>query len=224
VLLIEVIPSLLGGPDSQPVEARYLSVHRLWRHELAVLERYNVPVADLRRDWWQSWLAPCYVHRLKIVTALRGYFARHIDDWGWHESDRNPTVTPQTRQEGVARARREHYRELQDLRLGGPACRALRDLLEACRAEGIATRLLWMPEGTVFRGWYPPAVLAQLHAFLDELHRDYDSPLIDAREWVADEDFSDSHHLLPSGAAVFTERLGRDVGALLPYQPGFPQP
>jgi hypothetical protein len=43
--------------------------------------------------------------------------------------------------------------------------------------------------------------------------------VINGREWVADDDFSDSHHLLPHGAKVFTERLGREVLALVRRTP-----
>ena len=36
-------------------------------------------------------------------------------------------------------------------------------------------------------------------------------PVIDARRWVADDGFADAHHLLPGGAADFTNRFGREV-------------
>ena len=67
------------------------------------------------------------------------------------------------------------------------------------------------PESSEFRGWYPEAARARIDSYCDELRRDYGVRVIDARSWVADEDFIDGHHALPRGAATFTHRLGRDV-------------
>src|SRR5262249_53740330 len=115
---------------------------------------------------------------------------------------------------GVERDRRGQGAALAVFRLGEPSCRAQRDLLQLCRDEGIAIALLWMPETAAYRSWYGPDVLARVRAFLGEIGRDYGAPLIDAREWVGDDGFSDGHHLTTAGAAVFTERFGRE--ALLP--------
>jgi hypothetical protein len=40
---------------------------------------------------------------------------------------------------------------------------------------------------------------------------DYGLPVIDAREWMGEEDFIDGHHLLPDGAAAFTRRFGAEA-------------
>jgi hypothetical protein len=46
-----------------------------------------------------------------------------------------------------------------------------------------------------------------LQGFLGALRTEFGVDIVDARLWVADEDYNDSHHLLQSGAARFTERL-----------------
>jgi hypothetical protein len=127
-------------------------------------------------------------------------------------------LTPENRRAALEHARREYATNLADYHLGGPSCDALRDLLQLCRREGVSIALLWMPESSTFRGWYPPAAGAQIKAFLDEVSGPADAPLVDAREWVADEDFADGHHLLPHGSAAFSERLGRE--ALVPLLRG----
>jgi hypothetical protein len=71
--------------------------------------------------------------------------------------------------------------------------------------------LVLMPEGSEFRSWYPPSELPQIESFLGALQREYQVPLVDARTWIADDDFADSHHLLLPGAAQFTKRLGQEV-------------
>ena len=75
--------------------------------------------------------------------------------------------------------------------------------------------LVLMPEGPTFRGWYSPETWQAVQQWLAQLSQKYDAPLVNAREWIDDEDkFQDSHHLLASGARIFTERLARE--AILP--------
>ena len=45
---------------------------------------------------------------------------------------------------------------------------------------------------------------------LQELCAEFDVPLIDARDWIEDAHFTDSHHLLRRGAEIFSERLARE--------------
>jgi hypothetical protein len=92
---------------------------------------------------------------------------------------------------------------------------AWRDLLGLCRREGIPTALVVMPEGPVFRSWYPPRTWALVREFLDDLGREYRVGVIDARDWMAEEDFIDSHHLLPQAAELFSARLGHEALAPL---------
>src|SRR5262249_3271592 len=98
--------------------------------------------------------------------------------------------------------------------LGNSTPRALRQTLEVCRAEHIPAALVLPPEGSQFRSWYSPAAEEQTMAFLRELSREFDAPIIDARTWVADDGFFDSHHPTDRGGAVYSLRLGRE--AILP--------
>ncbi len=60
------------------------------------------------------------------------------------------------------------------------------------------------------------------HHYLAGLRDEYQSPVIDARDWCPDEEFGDLFHLFASGANTFSKRFGREV-----YQPllqGKPMP
>jgi len=67
-----------------------------------------------------------------------------------------------------------------------------------------------MPEGPTFRGWYSPETLHDVQVWITQLGRENAAPVIDAREWMPEDDFGDSNHLLSGGADKFTERLGRE--------------
>src|SRR5262249_34720001 len=89
--------------------------------------------------------------------------------------------------------------------------RAIREILDVCRREGIGAALLVMPESTTVQGWYPPAVRAETDRYLGRLGAEYGVPLIDTRDWMNDTDFADGFHPWPEAAAVFTERFAREV-------------
>ncbi len=214
LLLVEVLPALL---DEHCDEREHFPALRLWRADLPLLERYG---AHLRADWWAARPVPCYEHRFAILSlllptllpdALRQDWAWGCDECGWYRSDGE--LTAEQRQAAEARARQEYAHLLADFRPGERACRALRELLDTCRRERIPVTLVLMPESTAFQALYPPAARARTDALLTGLTRDYEVPLLDARGWVPDDGFWDSHHLKVAGAAVFTDRLGRSLEA-----------
>lgn len=91
---------------------------------------------------------------------------------------------------------------------------AMHDALDLCRREGIPTALVLMPEGPLYRSWYTPDTHAKIQAFLQDLQQKHKVPLLDARDWIPEEDFNDSHHLLLHGAETFSDRMVHDF--LLP--------
>jgi hypothetical protein len=218
LLLIEVLPPLLAGQVPQ-AELGRLHPTRLWRREISLVQRYGASARDLRVAWWQAWPVPWYVRRFTIVNRLapaclpnrlRMDWVYHIDDCGWVvQAFGSPN--DEQRRLAVARARQEYAFYLNSFRLGGPACQALRELLELCHDQRIRAALVLMPEGTDFRSWYSAPVWAQIESYLDGLSQEFATPIVNARDWVADEDFVDSHHLMMRGAAAFTDRLGREA-------------
>ena len=89
--------------------------------------------------------------------------------------------------------------------------RAFDDLLALCRREDIPAAVVWMPESSEFRSWYPESARRLVADYCTDLSRQHGVRVIDARDWLRDEDFLDAHHALPPGAAAFTRRLGEQV-------------
>lgn len=95
--------------------------------------------------------------------------------------------------------------------VGPVSDRALRDLLQLCRDEGIGTAIYLMPEHSILRSWYPQATQARLADYLRQLSEAYQTSVTDLRDSWPDSDFGDITHLLPEGASKFSERFGREV-------------
>jgi hypothetical protein len=102
-------------------------------------------------------------------------------------------------------------RHLASFQITPTAERATRELLELCQKEGIQAVLVITPEGTEYRTWYSADAYPRLVRSLTALCGDYGVPLVDARDWLMDGDFYDSHHVLERGAFRFTRRLTDDV-------------
>jgi hypothetical protein len=111
--------------------------------------------------------------------------------------------------------RRQYAPYFTGFQLSAPACHALDELLRECRSEGIRAALVVMPEGTAFRSLYSPDAWARIESLLKMLHQEFGVPVINAREWIADDGFSDSHHLVAHAAAAFSARLAREVAGPL---------
>jgi hypothetical protein len=119
--------------------------------------------------------------------------------------------------------RREHIRLQQlgyrDRMAGFRICaageRALRDSLALCRREGIAVVLLLAPEGESYRQLYPAGAEELVGAFVRRLGAEAGVLVVDARRWLAEEDFYDGHHAQRQGALKFTRRLHAEVLAPL---------
>jgi hypothetical protein len=88
-------------------------------------------------------------------------------------------------------------------------------LLDRLRAEGVQAVMLLTPEGSMIRDWYPPGGREALNNFCGDMTREFGVPVVDAREWLSDDDMYDFHHPLLRGSEAFTARLGREVIAPL---------
>lgn len=120
-------------------------------------------------------------------------------------------LTPEDRALRIAGQEGMHGPAAQEMKVPPGADRAIRDTLQRCRDRGIAAVLLLAPEGRAFRKLYDPDRLRQFESYLAEVAREHGARLIDARDWLTDDDFADSHHPLRRGAVKFTERLVREV-------------
>ncbi len=101
-----------------------------------------------------------------------------------------------------------------DPRLGKAFC----DTLALCRQYGIKTVILISPEGPAFRKLYCPEAEGRLGSFLATANGADHLKIVDARLWLDEADFIDSHHPTHLGAEKFTRRLYRET--LLPLVAG----
>lgn len=216
-MVVEVLPVWLHQEGEWTEEAQ-IHVNRLSWSDLAVLRRYSTDPDGLLTGWLWSRLVPCFSHRYSIVSwfapdwlpdASRQDGWTAMDRWGWLAYSR--PSSPEAYQAAVAQARREYGERLANYRLTEVPDRALRELLELCRQERIPVTVLVMPEGTEFQSWYGSEAQREIDAYLARVCAEYNVPLVNARGWMQDTAFFDSHHLHPEESTAFTRRLGREV-------------
>jgi hypothetical protein len=196
-------------------------IERLSWRDLRLVARYSTNPRRLYRDWLEDRSLPCFTHR---TAALKAFFPRALepgvfrdDRWrygsdgtGWVACPFGVTADHHSRL--VARAHREHQEVLPQYQHSESADRALREMLNMCREHQIGAVLVVLPESAGIRECYPPAVSAEVRAYLARVHRDYGVPVIDAHAWLDDTaDYADGYHLLARGADAFTRRLGREA-------------
>jgi hypothetical protein len=197
-------------------DRQYIVFQTATVHDLAVTRQHHHPLR-VYGEFVRRNLAPCYKYRRVFASRVPGWVPDDElaqDRFPLHSlgGARNlgPTDPEHTRA-GTELARADYYPPLQRLEITDFSDRAIRAVLELCRHRGITVVLFLSPEGTAFRSWYPPTMLARIEEYCRDLSREFGAPLIDARDWLADDDFTDSHHVNAAGAARFTRRLNRDV-------------
>lgn len=219
LLVVEVLPPLLADAPGGPIEGRLLAGDLLTRDEIEIVAQYGVPTERLRRQWRGATVLPAHGHRFKLLgrlfpdalpVGLRCDWGRPPDPHGWGPAFADG-ISADERARGTARAADEYRGMLSHELPAGPAAAALRDLLALCRAERVPAALVLFPEATAFRSLYPSEVEPRLTRFLSGLSAEFGCPVTDARAWMADEDFSDGHHLVRSAAERFSDRFAREA-------------
>jgi hypothetical protein len=221
-VILEVLPPILheNGPWA---EMRWVPIDRLGWEDVQLLSRYHDRPALLWQQWIVSRLTCWFSNRFGVMSYYApgwlpwdcrqdGWLG--MDGFGWLPYTRT-AVDAEEYQRGVDYARRQYAPAFVNYHISEKPDRALRELLELCRREQIYVLLLLMPEGSLFQSWYSHGTRAEVDAYLASLCRRYGVPLVDARSWMEDTAFFDSHHLLPAGATAFTERFAREVLPLL---------
>lgn len=242
-LAIEILPALLGRTIDACGDAGG-GVSRMSWNDLRLLLRYVPDPDTLRHRWFKAQLWPWHSHRFSFMNhygsncvpwRLRMDHWKSLDPWGWSNIglDSQPLVLVP---DALELARVTYQQELQNFHFAPMQDRALRDLLALCRQEGIPAVLYLMPEGSIYRSWYAAATRACVDAYLTGLSRELGVPIVNARTWMPDKYFGDSHHLYRRGAILFTQRFGVEVlsclvqgkpeampSLLVPLSPAYPQ-
>jgi hypothetical protein len=218
LLLLEVMPSLFFADGQGQIREDLVPTSRVGRFDLPLLKSECGTIRpDLEREVALMEVSTLYSRRYALAWALwPGLVPPHDDKgnpfvWPVNLCDKSDPLhqSPQMRAKALARAYNEYHTALTDFRT--PRCEALRALLSSCREAGVPTALLVMPEGPEYRSWYAPATWPRIQAWLDAICKEFACPVINAREWMNVDDFSDSHHLLPQAASRFSERLGQEA-------------
>ena len=217
-VIIEVLPANLHQ-EGKWGELKWLCVGRLGWDDVQLVSRFAEQPCQFWFDWWRAQAAPGFTQRFGFMSRYAAgwlpWEARQdiwlgLDRSGWMIYPNTILNGPQQHR-ALEFARQQYAGPLEHYRITAVADRALRELLELCRQQHIAAMLLLMPEGTIFQSWYPPAARTEMDRYLACLSHCYDVPLVDARSWLPDTAFFDSHHLHPDGATAFTQRFAREV-------------
>ncbi len=223
LLLVEFLPPMLNQPrrNGGVSEEGWYATSWVSASDLVHLWPYLARPRKKGYEWLEARLAPAYGYRADLHTWLKKQ--RHpdasppdrvqlpSDDWGYLLPGA-PPPPDRCRREVACKMWAPTLEQIQPGR--GP-CQALHDLLARCRREGIPAALVIMPESSFFRSWYSPRSRAAVQRVLAELRAVHGTPVIDANQWLDDDDFFDGHHVLERGADKFTARLRVEVQRLL---------
>lgn len=232
-LLVETWPPLWPQEGSFD-ERQSLDQDDLRWIDLPTLFRYLPNHREMLTRAGRGNLIPlvCYRSRLLYATARSllpprqaWQFANELRNW--HSNDEtgwipvlNMPATPEEKHREVERGQVMAKPLLNPVRIHASSDRALRDLLDECKAQGIQVALMLLPEHSACRRWYSPEAQELVHKYLGSVSREYRVPVFDVRDWMDDDAFADFCHMAPWGAGPFSERFGREV--LQPWCEGRP--
>jgi hypothetical protein len=178
-LLVEVLPPLLG--DQHPVggvRPSLLPARTLRYDEMRLLDRYaGRDRPGLWREWWTAQAIPVYSHRFSLLSRcapiLLPLLSRtdtwtNIDDAGWVAW---PPWPPEDEARALAGARQTYQPALANFRLNPDLLLALRQTIDLAHERGIQVALVLMPEGPIFRSWYPAPTWERIDTALQRLCR-----------------------------------------------------
>ena len=226
VLLETPLPLLLRHDGDDALRENVCSACSLRRDEFRLVPRHSSDSEPpSRTDWAVARAVPIYAHRFSLMSQIAPGFLpfadrldqfNNLDRWGWIAF---PAVGPEKRAARRKEALRLFADGLKAGKLSEPRVNALRETLALCRREHIAAAILVMPEGPAFRGSYPPGIAERLGTLLRNTAREFDAAVLWTRDWMDEEAFNDSSHLLPEAAARFSRRLATEQLLPLLQQP-----
>jgi hypothetical protein len=219
-ILAEVHPLLLHQRPERWGEEDWIRPEKLDSADLAVVG----PFLSRRREYQQRWAmlrsAPAWWFRFQLLNYLSpGWLDLQLrqdgawfdlDDYGWLP------LTIAMNEDAAAALRRELAHKqygpaFRDFQVTPVADTALRRFIELAQADGATVGLYLMPEGELFRSWYPAGARQQVRDYLEKLSQAEGVAVYDATTWCGEQEFADSHHLHCSAARTFSRRFGRDI-------------
>jgi len=218
-VLLEFWPPTWGAVRSLHEFRDQVEIGALHWNEVRLLAHYVARPKYLYRQWYLSLLVPTFAHRDQLVGGLTPTLALkspepdrrclNLDALGWWSPKQ--TVEEDERLELIAQYEKTYQQRLQRFAIAKVPDRALRAMISLCQSQEIRVSVVVLPEGRSFQSLYPDSAMAEIRQYLTTIARETGVQVVDARDWVGEDGFMDGHHLLPTGAAIFTQRLGREI-------------
>jgi Protein of unknown function (DUF1574) len=218
VLFLEVLHPFYNSTGIRSLDHSLLDGARLTAGEASGLLYYGKPLrtGPIRRWVWARAL-PSNRHQAELRDALgldvyqpgQGPSPpfQPIDPFGHRRRE-----IPQDKWQDFADLAHRQYDEyFKKFELDPAPWGRLMMAIEKARAAGTDIVVVYMPEGTGFRGLYTPQSSSGIAEMMRRLREEVGVTVVDAREWVDDAGFYDNHHLLPPGAATFADRFRTDA-------------
>jgi len=214
-VVLEYWPPFFRGDGAYREDAR-LNPTRLGPEDESTIDEFFADPVDTKRLRAESRRLPSLAHRKPLMDRFaagwlphteRGdaMFA-HLDGWGWLPG--RETTTAEQREAGWPHVFGYYWPLYRTYRVDANPDRALRASLAHCRARGIRVTLAYLPESRRFPGLKTGDAVALADAHLATVRRDTGVSVIDARDWITDdESLPDGFHMTRAAAAAFTRRL-----------------
>jgi hypothetical protein len=213
--VLEVTPLVYDSPQTF-TDLGLLPASGLRRGEVELVRHYTHD-PDLGLAWLEAFLVPVYGNRHSILNyraslfvpfTQRMYVYHEMDAHGWIGQD---PFSPEAHRPILQRVQSHFGARLADYAVARPPMQATTELLDLLRKERVPAVLAYLPEGPLLRSLYPPGAVARFVGEIKALSRTYGVPFVEARDWLGEDMFVDSHHANRVGAAAMTERLGREA-------------
>lgn len=213
-VVLEIHPGFIT--EYEPTfEGRWLHAYRLRPEEMTTVRGFGWGIPDPPHHGWQGWAASSYAYRFSLLnryapkwlpTPYGLMVGGAHDPHGWQKG---PTIPRSEYPKLLRRAWDQYAVTFDGYHVGGPGVAAVQDVLARCHDRGIPVTVVLMPESSDYRAWYGAAGYDCISVFARGLAGPKVA-VLDAREWLADELFTDGHHMPPTGAAVYTDRLATE--------------
>ena len=218
-VVLELTPCQLIDPVA-PVDVKNLLNHNY--HELQDSLPFRERPDQIRDEWIRAqFLLPCFSHRYQLIAlALPAWnppdsqpFQKRCpnDPYGWSPKERHGPPVP------ANEVRHRWAPVLADWHLDPMNRLAIEEIARVCQREQIGLTFVVMPEGPVFRSCYSARAETALREFQNWLATFAGTTIVNAHEWLNDEDYyHDSHHIEPRAAELFTKLFVERLITLLP--------
>ncbi len=210
-LIVEYWPPFLAAKPGYNEECR-LDPHRYLASDEAFIREYLSDPDETLRLMREVRRTPFWNHRLRLLSRVLPSWLKYdqrmdgntrVDAAGWLPGP----VMPADRARSVQLASNYYIPGLRDYAIDPKAERALRELIATAQEMGARVTLVWMPESSEFRSWYPAETEAEAWRFLHSIEQETGVRVIIARDWLPDTVFPDSFHMTPDASIGFTQRL-----------------